>query len=60
MIRKDMRCGAVRWNAFETRVDLVGHLTVAELDEAIATLREARQAREDVGRRRDRPTRGTR
>lgn len=37
----------VRWDAYETKVDVVGTLTLKELDQLIATLRRARSERKD-------------
>jgi hypothetical protein len=43
---KDQYC--VRWDAFETKVDVVGSLSIPALDLLIETLVKARMERKDV------------
>ena len=42
--------GAMRWNGMETRIDIVGKLTLDTIDELINVLKTARRAREDFER----------
>ncbi len=48
MYRQEFTHGAVQWDAFETKVDVCGSLSLNELNALIDTLKTARDAREDA------------
>lgn len=48
MMRWETIHGAVRWDAYETKIDMTGTLNLDELDDLIATLQKARLEREDA------------
>ena len=48
MIRWEGEHGCVRWDGYETKIDMTGALSVPELDALIRMLQQARADRKDV------------